>query len=708
MSQTARAARPPRNVKAVQRLISQAQAELKVGRRERARASLQLILDAAPEHPLAHYVLARLAHEDKDAARAIRHHAAALKGAPHEPTYWLGLVSTLVAHGRYDEARSVVRTFEARNFTPESPHDLRRQLVDGLFNEAKVEFQGGAAKSAERLLDLVIGLDETHHEATHLAGVIAVMSSRYELGIELFKIALLREPKNALYFTALGTAWSMMGRHAPAIEAIEKAIEHDPGCAVAHNNIAGVYQRCFRHGAALAHVEKALALDPHMASAHSNHGSSLLGLGRLREAIDAFDKALTLDADKFFIHSNRLFAKLYASHVPPEEYYADVRAFGERFADPLLRRRPFPHDRDPERRLRVGFVSGDLCSHPLERFFEPFLTSLDQARFEPVAFMTHSHEDATSARLRRIFAGWHNISGLNDEEATDLVEAERIDILVDLSGHSAGNRLMVFARKPAPVQFTWIGHPGSTGLKAMDYRLSDLTTDPPDAERFDVEEVWRMPRVTATYQPPADAPPVAVRAPFEDNGYLTFGCFNRITKLGDAALTTWARILADIPDARLMLVVADVESPDIRAGVEDRLSAAGLPLDRLILQPRLHRDYLSLYHRVDVALDPFPYNGGTTSFDTLFMGVPFITLRGRHAAARTGVQVLTGVGYTDLIGDDRDHYVGLAARLDRDRDWLRSLRGGLRERFVASAHVDHSGLTRDVEDAMRGMWHRWS
>jgi protein O-GlcNAc transferase len=708
MSQAARASRPPRNPKAVQRLIGQAQAELGAGRRERARASLRLILDALPEHPLAHYVLGTLAREDDDRPQAVRHHAVALKGAPHEPVYWLGLVSTLVAYGRYDDARGVVQRFQDQPFAPEVAQDTRRQLVERLFAAAAAEYRAGALKSAERLLDLVIALDETHHAAAHMAGVVAVSSNRVDLGIELIKIALLHAPTNALYFTALGSAFALCGNHAAAIEAIEKGIEHDPSCAVAHANIAGVYHRCFRHGLALAAAERAVALDPTLAGAHSNRGSSLLGLGRLREAIEAFDAAAALDGVKLFTWSNRLFAKLYAAHVPPEEYYADAVAFGERFADPLLRRRPFPHDRDPDRRLRVGFVSADLCSHPVERFFEPFLARLDRERFEPVAFMTQSREDATSERLKTLFAGWHNISGLDDEEAADLVEAERIDILADLSGHSAGNRLMLFARKPAPVQFTWIGHPGSTGLKAMDYRLSDRNTDPPDAERFDVEEVWRMPRVSGTYQPPSDAPPVSPRAPFEESGYLTFGCFNRITKIGDNVLATWSHILARIPDARLMLVVGDVESPDIRAGVEDRLTAVGLPLDRVVLQPRLHQGYLALYHRVDVALDPFPYNGGTTSYDTLLMGVPLVTLRGRHAAARSGVTLLTGIGYEDLIADDAEHYVALAAQLDGDRDRLLALRRGLRERFLASPHVDHAAAVRDVEAALRGMWERWA
>lgn len=248
---------------------------------------------------------------------------------------------------------------------------------------------------------------------------------------------------------------------------------------MAHANIAGVYQRRFRFGDALRHASRAIALDAAHAGAYSNRGSALLALGRLGEAVEAFDTALALDPSKLFVASNRLFAKLYSANFSPEDYAADALAYGRRYADPLLRRRPFANDRDPDRPLRVGFVSRDLCNHALVRFFEPYLRALDRQQFQVLAYMTHPGEDAVSDRLRPLFDAWQNIFGLDDDEAADLIERDRIDILVDLSGHSAGNRLFVFARKPAPIQVSWIGHPATTGLAAIDYRFSDPITDPP-------------------------------------------------------------------------------------------------------------------------------------------------------------------------------------------------------------------------------------
>jgi predicted O-linked N-acetylglucosamine transferase (SPINDLY family) len=255
---------------------------------------------------------------------------------------------------------------------------------------------------------------------------------------------------------------------------------------------------------------------------------------------------------------------------------------------------------------------------------------------------------------------------------------------------------------------TWIGHPGTTGLTAIDYRLTDPITDPPGrAEPLHAERLWRLPRVSATYMSIDDLPPVRVRAPFEDAGYVTFGCFNRLTKVSDAVLETWARILTAVPDARLFMVVGDITNPEVRAAVEQRLAGRGMPLDRVIFQPRVNSGYHQLYHRVDIALDPYPYNGGTTSYDTLSMGVPFVTLQGGHAAARTGVSVLTAVGLPELIADSQDAYVTIARDLACDRDRLRAIREGLRERLHASSLMDHAGLAADVGDAFRAMWQGW-
>jgi predicted O-linked N-acetylglucosamine transferase (SPINDLY family) len=329
-------------------------------------------------------------------------------------------------------------------------------------------------------------------------------------------------------------------------------------------------------------------------------------------------------------------------------------------------------------------------------------------QFETRAYMTQAAEDAVSARLRALFDGWHNIAGLDDDEAADLIEADAIDILVDLSGHSAGHRLLVFARKPAPVQVSYLGHPATTGLRAMDYRLTDHGLDVPgQTESLHTETLWWLPGVSATYEPPEGVAPVRERPPFEDNGFVTFGVMNRFEKIGDGALQAWAEILGRLPDAHLFMVVGDVEVPEVRAQVEVRLSKAGLPIDRVRLHPRTTTGYFQLYHEFDIALDSFPYNGGTTSCDTLSMGVPIIALRGTHAVASVGSSLLSTVGLDELAAETPEDYVARAVALARDANRLRSLRTGLRERVYASPLMDHARFAREMGEAFRSMWKRW-
>ncbi|MHB2205859.1 tetratricopeptide repeat protein [Methylobacterium sp. CM6257] len=688
------------------RFLAKARDHRAAGRHDRACDSLSRVLSAEPNHPEAHYELGQLLAATAP-AKAVTHFVTALRGAPEKPAHWIALASALLAAERLTDARAILERFKAQSFGPEA-RALTQAFIDRTFTAAQGRYDMGRFKDAEALLDLIILLDDQHAHATYLAGAIASRTNRPELAFDLISIAIYREPKNPLFFSGLSTVLTNRGDHDGAISALEKALEIDPDLPMAHANIAGVYQRRFRYGDALRHAERAIALEPANAGAHSNRGSALLALGRLGEAVAAYDQALALDPSKLFVASNRLFAKLYAADVPPEEYAADALAYGRRFADPLLRNRPFANDRDPDRPLRVGFVSGDFCNHALVRFFEPYLRAVDRERFTVLAYMTHASEDSVSERLRPLFDGWHNIASYDDDEAADLIERDAVDILVDLSGHSAGNRLLMLARKPAPVQVTWIGHPGTTGLTAIDYRLTDPITDPPGrAEPLHAERLWRLPRVSATYMSIDDLPPVRVRAPFEDAGYVTFGCFNRLTKVSDAVLETWARILTAVPNARLFMVVGDITNPEVRAAVEQRLAGRGMPLDRVIFQPRVNSGYHELYHRVDIALDPYPYNGGTTSYDTLSMGVPFVTLQGGHAAARTGVSVLTAVGLPELIADSQDAYVTIARDLACDRDRLRAIREGLRERLHASSLMDHASLAADVGDAFRAMWRGW-
>lgn len=692
----------------VERYLAKAATHRASGRFDKARRNLQLALEAAPGHAAAHFELGVFTSRIEAPASAVPHFVAALRAAPERPAYWLALASTLLTLNRVSEARALMERFRDQGLPDDETRKVLKDFVDQAFNLGRAHYEADDLPTAEILFDLVIGLDDTHAKATHFAGAAAARGGRHEQAYDLFSIAIYREPDNASFFSSLGALLITRGDHPAAISALEKAIELDPDLAIAHSNLAGAFQRVSHHASAVSHAQRSIELNPKFSGAHINLGCGLKSLGRLPEAIASFDRALALDPRNVAAHSNRLFAKLYAEGIPPTEYAADARSFGTRLADPLLRRRPFANDRDPDRRLRIGFVSADLCTHAVARFIEPFLRHFDRTGFETRAYMTQAAEDGVSARLRPLFDDWHNIAALDDDAAANLIEAHAIDILVDLSGHSAGHRLLVFARKPAPVQVTWIGHPATTGLRAMDYRLTDFGHDEPGlSDTLHTETLWRLPGVSATYEAPGDIPPVRERAPFEDNGFVTFGTMNRFEKIGDRALEAWAEILRALPDARLFMVAADVDTPEIRAQVEARLSRAGLPLDRVRLHPRVTSGYYALYHEIDIALDSFPYNGGTTSCDTLAMGVPLIALAGTHAAARTGIAALRAVGLEELAAATPEDYTARAVALASDRNRLRAIRSGLRERVFASALMDHARFAGEVGDAFRTMWGRW-
>lgn len=692
---------------AAERFLSKAVAHRVAGRLDKARRNLGRVLEMAPEHANARYELGLLLSRSEGAAAAIPHFAAALKGAQTNPACWLALIGALLEAQRVSEARAIAMRFRASGLATTTGKAVA-VLVDRAVAFGRAYYEDQDFARAEAFLDLAIALDDTHADATFLAGAVAARTNRLQLAFDLISIAIYRTPDRALYFAGLGALLMMMEDLDGALSALEKALELDPGLAVAHSNIAGFLHKRSRFAEAMHHADRALEIDPNCAAAYVNRGQVLKSLGRLHESIAAMDRAIALAPRDIAAHSNRLFIKLYAGDIPAEDYAADARAFGASFADPLLRRRAFTNDRDPNRKLKVGFVSADLCSHAIARFLEPFLEKFDRDAFETHAYMTRAAEDGLSLRMKPLFDHWLNVAGISDDETADRIEADRIDILVDLSGHSAGHRLLVFARKPAPVQVTWMGHPATTGLAAMDYRLTDTVQDGEGCDALHTEALWRLPRVSATYRFADETPPVRERPPFADNGYITFGVLNRFEKVSDAALRSWGRILAAVPDARLFMVVGDIDTPELRGQVDERLARAGIELDRLILHPRVTSGYFELYHNVDIGLDPFPYNGGTTSCDTLSMGVPFVTLCGATAPGRAGAVVLGAVDLDELVATSEDQYVATAIALATDRERLTRLRCGLRERLLASPMTDNARLANEVGKAFRAMWIRWA
>jgi predicted O-linked N-acetylglucosamine transferase (SPINDLY family) len=391
----------------------------------------------------------------------------------------------------------------------------------------------------------------------------------------------------------------------------------------------------------------------------------------------------------------------------PETLLDAHRAF-ERTLPPVPAPAPHANARDLERPLRVGYVSADFCAHPVGYFILPVLAAHDRARVAVHCFSGRLVEDDVSARLRGHAAAWRSTVGVDDAALAAQIRADGIDILVDLGGHTAGNRLGAFARKPAPIQVTWLGYPATTGLRAIDYRLSDAFADPADADRQSVEALVRLPGGFHCYVP-ADAAPDVAPAPARAQGVVTFGSFNNLSKVNARVIAAWGRVLAAVAGSRLLVKARPLADPDTRARYQALFAQAGVAPERvsLIATATSWRDHMAQYGQVDIALDTFPYNGTTTTCDALWMGVPVITLRGDRHAGRVGVSLLSHVGLPELIADTLDDYVAKAAALAGDLDRLAALRTGLRPRLVAAPIGDPQRFTRALEDAYREMWRRW-
>jgi protein O-GlcNAc transferase len=690
------------------RVLQKATAHHAAGRLQEAGRQYNRCLGLEPGHGAAHYNLGLIATLLRDHAQAVIHHTEALRATPEQPSRWVALAGALLACDRVNDARVILERFLVHGFSREIVFGECRPLVLMLGANARLAFESEQFEEAERLIDLIILLDAENAGAAHLAGLVALRIGRAQHAVDLITIAVYRDGGNTTFFADLGRAFKASSNLDAAIAAFEKALELDSTLDNTRIDLADLYQETGRLQDAAACWRQLIARIPGSAELHNNLGAVLHRLGRTEEAVATFEAALAINPAAAFAHGNLAHAVLFSERSSASDFAEMAKAFGRRHADSLRRLRPFANARGTDRRLRIGFVSADFRDHPVVRFLEPFLHHADRERLDLIAYSNTSREDAVTDTLKARFDSWRPIEVLDDEAIADLIEADRIDILVDMAGHSGGNRLLVFARKPAPVQVTWIGLPVTTGLAAIDYRLTDAAYDPiGETEHLHSEVLWRVSGAGTCYQPFLPAPDVAERPPSTIKGHVTFGCFNRFEKLTDAVLTAWAAILAAVPDSRLMLIVTDIGDPRTRGPVEARLASCGLPVDRIDFAPRNAANRYEMHGNVDIALDAFPFNGNVTTFDTLYMGVPVVTLAGPQTISRVGAAILGILGLPDLIARDVDSYVAIACRLAGDSDELLKLRSGLRERLVASPHMDHAGHAREVGLALSEMWRLW-
>jgi predicted O-linked N-acetylglucosamine transferase (SPINDLY family) len=583
--------------------------------------------------------------------------------------------------------------------------------------EAQRVWQLGNAFRAQGRTDQAIAhyeralsLKPDYLEAHNNLGLALAAQGRIDQAITHYERALSLNPDYAKAHNNLGLALAAQGRIDQAITHYERALSLNPDDTLAHNNLGNALRARGQTDQAIAHYKRALSLNPDDALAHHNLGSVLMLQGRIDLAFPHYERALSLWPDNVATHHSLLLALNYVSDKDPLTIYAAHLNFARRWEAPLARFiQPHSNDRSPERRLRIGYVSSDFRRHSVGYFIEPVLAHHDHDQFEIFCYSNHLQEDEVTGWLKSHTDHWRRLVGLSDEQATNQICTDQIDILIDLNGHMGGNRLLAFARQPAPVQVTWLGYPATTGLSAMDYRITDGFADPIGmTEHLHSEKLVRLPECFSCYRPPPEAPEVS-GLPARKNGYVTFGSFNNMAKITPEVMAVWARILQSIPGSHLTLKNPALGENATQQMVQKAFTELGITPERLELlshdpSPRAH---LERYGSIDIGLDPFPYNGATTTCEALWMGVPVVALAGRAHAGRVGVSQLSNLGLTELVGNTTEEYVAIATRLATDLEHLSALRTELRARLAASPLTQAPRFTRNLERAYRVMWQEW-
>ena len=559
---------------------------------------------------------------------------------------------------------------------------------------------GDPARAAECFRH-AIALDGHRAGAHYNLGVALGELGRAEESLESLRRALSIEPGYTEAALLLAHGLAARARAAEAAEALRGALRHRPGDLRLLTNLGAVLQALGELTEAESCWREALRLYPGEPRLEANLVALLCAQGRVPEAASRAREALTRQPHDHRLHSNLLLTLHYLPDLDDAALYAEHRRWGERqgCGTPAARS---PQPSDPDRRLRVGYVSADFRRHSVACFLEPLLAHHDRAAVEVFCYSDVTDPDAITARFRTLADVWRDTAALDDAALAARVRADGIDVLVDLAGHTAGGRLRAFALKPAPVQIAYLGYPDTTGLDAIDYRLTDAVADPPGAEQRHTEALLRLPRCFLCYRPPPEAPPVA-DPPVLEAGRVTFGSFNHLAKINDALLDLWADLLRAVPESRLLLKNHSLTDAAVRARLHGTLRARGVDPWRVELRGHVPglREHLAAYADLDVALDTFPYNGTTTTCEALWMGVPVVTLIGTRHAARVGPSLLAAIGHPEWAAHDPADYLRTATALAADPNGLAHTRRSLRTGLTASALCDAAALARSVEAAYR-------
>ena len=699
----------------------------RAGRLREAEAIYRRVLQEQPRNAEALHLLGVVAYQSGHVDDSIRLISQAIAVAPDRAQFHANLGLAFAAAGRYDRA---VAAFE-RALSLE-PNVARTHKDMGI-----ALHRAGRRKEAIAAFGNCVQRDPNHCDAWTSLGEALREEGLFDQSLSACRRAVAINPQSALAQVNLGNILQNTGQYKQAAEAYRRAIELDPNMPFAFNNLGATY--CMLHQVkegiecyhrslklapdspdtltnlanalrefdrvdpAFAAVKKALSINPDYYEAHHTLGSLYKDSGRITEAMHEYDRALELRPGFRMIDTNRAYLAHYDPARDGSSILQVVRQWNDRYAAPLQSKiHPHDNDRSPDRRLRIGYLSPNFSAHCFGRNMLPLYRQQNHQQFETFFYSDLTRPDEFTKRIGHCADAWRDVAGMTDAKIAEMIRQDRIDILVDHTMHMAYERLLVFAQKPAPVQVTFGAYPAGTGLQTMDYRLSDPWLDPQEFEKFYVERTERLPHSFWCYDNEgmslADSPPVNP-LPATTNGFVTFGCLNNFCKMNGSVLELWRKVLDAVGNSRLLLMAPE-------GSIRRRLSE--FFQNRVDFTPRQSRNpYFAIYHRMDIGLDTFPYNGHTTSLDSLWMGVPIVTLIGQTAVGRAGLSQLTNLNMPELAAGSPEEFVAIAANLAGDIPKLRDIRATLRDRMRNSPLMDAAGFASGVEAAFRRMWHQW-
>lgn len=699
------------------------------GKYEEAASNYRKALSLKPDLVMAHNnignVLLALGKSDE----AIVSYRKAIKLKPDYTDALCNLGVVLKGLGRHDEALGCYRkalsfkqdaaevhynigsVLQAQNQFDEAIGSYRKALS---FRPAYPEayYDLGIAFHAQGKLDVAIesyrkalSLKPEFAQANNNLGNLFLEQDNLEAAFECYRKALSSNPELPQAQYNLGNVLMAQDRLDEAADAYRKTLSLEPDNAEAYCMLGIVCHLQRKTDEANANLKIAISYKPEWAEALNDRGVVLRDLGKLDEAMGSFRKALSINQDFPAAHSNLLLAMQFDPDAPPDQLLAEHLKYAARFEAPLTAERlSHSNTKEPDRRLRIGYVSPDFRNHAVAYFFEPILENHDREHFEIFCYYNNNHRDEYTDRIIAHSDHWLPCRKMGDAELAERIKADGIDILIDLAGHTVGNRLGAFARKPAPIQITYLGYPGTSGLSAVDYRLTDNYADPPGSEIYYTEKLLRLPDSLCCYKPQDMS--AILPLPALQNGHITFGSFNNFNKIDHTCIELWARLLLAVPNSRMMMLT--IPEGASRQRIQEQFATLDVAPERLEFRGFLPKaEFRQMFQQIDIALDPIAVTGGTTTCETLWMGVPVIILAGPRYITRVGYSFLSAAGMQEFAAATPEEYIAIAVRLANDIPQLAKLHAGMRSRVAASPLVDEERFTRNLEKIYREVWIEW-